>query len=129
MRILIAEDNEHKFEKIKNCLELNFNNLEIKRCVNAKEVILELMHNEYEFLIQDMQMPIRSDSLINVTAGLYVHGQLERRQIKIKTIFCSSEDVSFLNPYSCLNYPESVLFQYNGSDWKDDLIEKMRNHR
>ena len=108
---------------------MNFDNLEIKRCTYAKSVVLELMNNEYEFLIQDMQMPLMSDSRIDSQAGLYVQSRLELRQIKIKTIFCSSDEVSFLNPYGYLNYPESVLFQYSGSAWKRDLIEKMRNHR
>lgn len=129
MRILIAEDNDSKYQKILDCLTKEFGaNLEVKRFTYAKGVILELMENEYEFLIQDMQMPINKSSGIKITAGLYVFGQLELRQIKIKTICCSSEKVSFLNAYSYLNYPESVLFSYSGSSWKEDLINKMKNY-
>lgn len=126
MRILIAEDNDSKYQKILDCLTKEFGaNLEVKRFTYAKGVILELMENEYEFLIQDMQMPINKSSGIKITAGLYVFGQLELRQIKIKTICCSSEEVNLSDSY--LNY-ESVLFSYSGSSWKEDLINKMKNY-
>ncbi len=129
MRILIAEDNDKKYQKILNCLIEEFGaNLEVKRFTYAKGVILELMEHEYEFLIQDMQMPINKCSEINITAGSYVFSQLNLRQIKIKTICCSSEEVSFLNAYSYLNYPETVLFSYSGSAWRKDLINTMKNY-
>ena len=129
MRILIAEDNDAKFERIKNCLKQEFKDLEITRFTYAKGVVLDLMENEYEFLIQDMQMPLNIDGRIDTQAGMYVFNQLERRQIKIKTICCSSEEVKFLNPYSYQNYPEFVLFSYTSRGWIKDLINKMKNYR
>lgn len=135
MRILIAEDNDSKFARIKNCLEDEFKDLEITRFTYAKGIIIELKtlddlnQNEYEFLIQDMQMPLNRNGSIDTKAGMYVFRQLERRQIKIKTICCSSEEVSFLNPYSYLNCPEFVLFSYTSCNWREDLINKMKNYR
>ena len=124
MKILIAEDNDSKFQRIKDCLEDGFNNVQITRFTYAKGVVIELEtldnlnQNDYDLLIQDMQMPLNRDGRIDTRAGMYVLSQLDIREIKIKTIVCSSEEVSFMNPYSYLNYPEFVLFSYTSSAWK-----------
>jgi ATP-dependent protease ClpP protease subunit len=65
-------------------LENEFKELEIIRFAYAKGVILDLMENEYEFLIQDMQMPINRNGSIDIAAGMYVFNQLKYRKIKIK---------------------------------------------
>ena len=125
MRILIAEDNDSKYQMILDCLTNEFGvYLEVKGFTYAKGVVLELMNNEYVFLIQDMQMPLDSDGRIDASAGSYVFSQLNRRQIKIKTICCSSEEVD-LSKFP--NY-KSVLFSYSGCSWKEDLINKMKNY-
>lgn len=133
MKILIAEDNDSKFARIKNCLEDEFEDIEITRFTYAKGIIIELKtlddlnQNDYEFLIQDMQMPLNRNGSIDTKAGMYVFNQLEYRKIKIKTICCSSEEVSFLNEYSRLNYPEFVLFSYSSCGWRKELINKIKN--
>ena len=123
MRILIAEDNDSKFARIKDCLEDEFEDLEITRFTYAKGVVLDLMENDYEFLIQDMQMPINRNGSIDVQAGMYVFNQLEYRKIKIKTICCSSE------PQEIPDNVEFILFSYTSCGWRKDLINKMKNYR
>lgn len=123
MRILIAEDNDSKFARIKDCLEYNFKDLEITRFTYAKGIVLDLMENEYEFLIQDMQMPLNRDGRIETTAGMYVFNQLKYREIKIKTICCSSESQDVPDEV------EFVLFSYTSSGWGEQLINKMKNHK
>lgn len=131
MKILIAEDNDSKYKRIKDCLEDSFNNVQITRFAHAKGVVIELEtldnlnQNECDLLIQDMQMSLNSDGRIDTKAGMYVLNQLDIREIKIKTIVCSSEEVSFMNPYSYLNYPEFVLFSYTSSAWEKELIDKI----
>lgn len=135
MKILIAEDNDSKFTRIEDCLKQEFKDVEIIRFAYAKGAVVELNtldnlnQNDYDFLIQDMQMPLNRDGRVDTKAGMYVFNQLEYREIKIKTICCSSEEVSFLNPYSYLNYPEFVLFSYTSCGWRKDLINKIKNHR
>lgn len=127
MKILIAEDNDHKFERIQEFLEQEIPESEITRFTHAKAVVVELKtlndlnQNDYKLLIQDMQMPLNRDGNIDTKAGMYVLNQLEYRKIKINTVVCSADDVSFLNHYSYLNYPHFVKFEYSKSDWKTNL--------
>ena len=64
MRILIAEDNDSKFARIEDFLKQEFKDVEITRFAYAKGVVIELKtlsdlnQNDYDFLIQDMQMPL-----------------------------------------------------------------------
>lgn len=121
MRILIAEDNEHKYKAIEDFLLQEFPTAELKRFTYAKGIILELMSNEYEFLIQDMQMPLNSDGRIEIDAGKYVLEQLKYRGIEIKTIVCSSEDQTVPDEIGF------VKFEYGKSNWKKELIKQMKN--
>lgn len=129
MRILIAEDNDSKFARIKDCLEDNFKDLEITRFTYAKGIVIELKtlddlnQNNYDFLIQDMQMPLNRDGGIDTKAGDYVFHQLKYRKIKIKSICCSSE------PQDVPDEVEFVLFSYTSCDWREQLINKMKNYR
>ena len=127
MKIIVAEDNDHKFERIQEFLKQEIPESEITRFTHAKAVVVELKtlsdlnQNDYKLLIQDMQMPLNRDGSIDTAAGMYVLNQLDRRQIKIDTIVCSADDISFLNPYDYLNYPHFVKFEYGKSDWKIKL--------
>lgn len=129
MRILIAEDNDSKFARIKDCLKQEFKDVEITRFAYAKGIVIELKtlsdlnQNDYDFLIQDMQMPLNRDGRIDTKAGMYVFHQLKYRRIKIKTICCSSEPQEI--PYDV----EFVLFSYTSCDWREDLINKIKNHK
>lgn len=126
MKILIAEDNDSKFIKIEDCLKHKFKDVEITRFAYAKGIIIELKtlddlnQNDYEFLIQDMQMPLNRNGSIEISAGKWVLEQLKYRQIKIKTIVCSSEEQTVPNGIGF------VKFGYNGSNWRQELINQMK---
>lgn len=129
MRILIAEDNDSKFARIEDFLKQEFKDVEITRFAYAKGIVIELKtlndlnQNDYDFLIQDMQMPLNKDSRVDTKAGTYVFHQLQYRGIKIKTICCSSE------PQEIPDDVEFVLFSYTSCDWREDLINKIKNHK
>lgn len=127
MKILISEDRDSKFAKIKACLESEFSEVEIVRCTAAKETVLELINNNtYDVLIQDMQLPLNKNDRIDPNGGIYVFHQLERRHIKIKFIFCSSEDVSFHPDVKTFNQMQKVLFEETKTGWKSDLISMLK---
>lgn len=129
MRILIAEDNDSKFARIEDFLKQEYKDIEITRFAYAKGIVIELKtlsdlnQNDYDFLIQDMQMPLNKDSRVDTKAGTYVFHQLKYRRIKIKTICCSSE------PQEIPDDVEFVLFSYTSCDWREDLINKIKNHK
>ena len=129
MRILIAEDNDSKFARIEDFLKQEFKDVEITRFAYAKGIVIELKtlsdlnQIDYDFLIQDMQMPLNKDSRVDTKAGTYVFHKLKYRRIKIKTICCSSE------PQEIPDDVEFVLFSYTSCDWREDLINKIKNHK
>jgi CheY-like chemotaxis protein len=122
----IAEDNDSKFARIEDFLKQEFEDLEITRFAYAKGVVIELKtlndlkQNNYDFLIQDMQMPLNIDGRIDTQAGQFVLEQLKFRQIKIKTIVCSSEEQTVPNDIGF------VKFVYGTSDWKRELINQIK---
>ena len=121
MRILIAEDNDSKFARIEDFLKQEFKDVEITRFAYAKGIVIELKtQNDYDFLIQDMQMPLNRDGRIDTQAGKYVLEQLKRREIKIKTIVCSSEEQIVPDGIGF------VLFSYTSCGWREDLINKIK---
>ena len=126
MKILIAEDNDSKFARIEDFLKQEFKDVEITRFAYAKGIVIELKtlndlnQMDYNFLIQDMQMPINIDGRIDTQAGKYVLEQLKRREIKIKTIVCSSEEQIVPDGIGF------VLFSYTSCGWREDLINKIK---
>lgn len=128
MRILISEDNDSKFNNIKQMLESNFSSISIDRVTSAKQGILKLMNEEYEFLIQDMQMPINlDDRQIDSEAGIYVLTQLKYRKISVKTIVCSSCDSSHVKMLNH-NFNDIPFVLYEGEGTQESLISTMKNN-
>ena len=126
MKILIAEDDDSKFARIEDFLKQEFKDVEIARFTYAKGIVIELKtlddlnQNDYDFLIQDMQMPLNRDGGIDTQAGKYVLNQLKRGEIKIKTIMCSSEEQIVPDGVGF------VKFVYGSSNWKKELINQMK---
>lgn len=126
MRILISEDSDSKFNRIQELLNDEFTNLAITRIKSGKATVIELMNNEYEFLIQDMQMPLHSDSRnIDILCGVYVLSQLRLRSINIKTVVCSSDDQRA--NLDANNLSEIPCVVYNSTTWKRDLIKTIKD--
>ena len=92
MKILISEDNDYKYKGIEKYI-LDIDPLAtITRVTYAKaSVVLLKNSNDYDLLIQDMQLPLMSDDRIDIEGGLYVLNQLKRLNIKIKTCICSGD--------------------------------------
>ena len=97
MKILICEDDERKFIGIQDVILASNPTAEIKWVKYSKAAINELSENEYDILIQDMQLPINSDSGIDPEGGLYVLNQLKyhrdrnRSKSDLKVCVCSSD--------------------------------------
>lgn len=96
MKILICEDNERKFIGIQDTILASNPAAEIKWVKYSKAAINELMSEwGYDILIQDMQLPINSDSRIDPEGGLYVLNRLKYHKDKIrpdlKVCVCSSD--------------------------------------
>jgi CheY-like chemotaxis protein len=96
-KILVCEDSYHKFEGIEKAILKLFDEVEITRVSYAKAAVVELKENpeKYDYLIQDMQLPINSDGRIDIKGGIYVLQQIKRREYKIKYCICSSDNSSY----------------------------------
>lgn len=95
MKILICEDDERKFIGIQDVILANNPTAEIKWVKYSKAALNELKSEcKYDILIQDMQLPINSDSRIDPEGGLYVLNQLKHREIRpdLKVCVCSSDE-------------------------------------
>lgn len=100
MKILICEDNERKYNDIKEAIRIVMPDAKITWCKYAKTGVQELRNNEYDFLIQDMQLPLNIDDRIDFKGGIYVLQKLEHYQHSydinpnIKVCVCSSDIAS-----------------------------------
>lgn len=95
MKILICEDNERKFIGIQDVILASNPTAEIKWVKYSKAALNELIsERKYDILIQDMQLPINSDSRIDPEGGLYVLNQLKHRKIRpdLNVCVCSSDE-------------------------------------
>lgn len=123
-KILICEDSFHKFEGIERAIMNLFDEVEITRVSYAKAAIIELKENpeKYDYLIQDMQLPINSDSRIDIKGGIYVLHQIERREYKIKYCICSSDNSSY-NTMVENGFEEIPFINYSSFEFRNDLKE------
>ena len=66
MRILISEDTERKFEHIQRAVKkILGEDTEIVRVSYAKDGVNKLKNEKFDYLIQDMQLPVHSDGKID----------------------------------------------------------------
>lgn len=123
-RILVCEDSDHKYDGIEKTILRLFNEVEIKRVKYAKAAIIEIKENEdkYDYLIQDMQLPINSDSRIDIKGGIYVLGQLERRNFNIKYCICSSDNSSYKSMVEN-GYQDVPFINYSSFEFVNDIKE------
>lgn len=96
MRVLISEDSERKYIHIQNVVKKVLGeDTEIERVVYAKAGVVKLKNEKYDYLIQDMQLPINSDGRIDIKGGLYVLNQVKYRKLIDKYCICSSDVFSY----------------------------------
>lgn len=126
MNILICEDNERKFESIKETILEKYPNASIDWVKFAKASIISTREKEYDFLIQDMQLPINSDSGIDLEGGLYVLHRLEYEEQKpIKVCICSSDDkYGYILKEKGFDTP---FIHFQGYDFKKKLYDFLEN--
>ena len=123
-RIIVCEDDNRKFEGIEKTILRLFKEVEIKRVKYAKAAIIEIKENpeKYNYLIQDMQLPINSDSRIDIKGGIYVLGQLKRREYNIKYCICSSDNSSYKSMIEN-GYADVPFINYSSFQFSEDIKE------
>lgn len=133
-KILISEDNLSKFKAIKSCIDLYLNDLSINFSIHHESsingTVKHLINdNNYDLLVQDMQMPKYEDGRgINNHAGAIIFRHMKHEEIIIESIICSSFDTQYihsvLKEYH-LGYIDSIEFSSVSSSWELLLIKKI----
>ena len=122
MKILICDDDIRKADIIKDCVLEVYPEAEIKIVSYAKVTVLTLIEEDFDYLIQDMFLPINLDGRIDNKGGLYVLSQIKYRKFNIKYCICSSDRVS----YSYMKesgYGNVPFIDFSSSYFREDLIE------
>lgn len=120
MKILICDDDARKADIIKDCVLDVYPEAEIKIVTSAKATILSLAEEDFDYLIQDMFLPINSDSRIDNKGGLYVLNRIKYRKFNFKYCICSSDSVSY--SYMKESGHENVPFiDFSSSYFREDL--------
>lgn len=103
MKILIVDDNPVKADTIKK--SLSYTNAEITIINNGKDAIMDILVEDYDYLVSDMQFPWSGTEIEN-TCGVHLQKELRDSKISIKTIICSSVkyDVNFENVIGYIIY-------------------------
>ena len=120
MKILICDDDIRKADIIKDCVLEVYPEAEIKIVSYAKATILSLAEEDFDYLIQDMFLPINSDSRIDNKGGIYVLNQIKFREIEVKHCICSSDSVSY-NYMKESGYGNVPFIDFSSSYFREDL--------
>ena len=121
MKILISDDCDIKSKDIKESILQIYPNAEITIVNYAKAGLKELIREEYDYLIQDMFLPIHFEERIDTRGGIYILNQLKFRGIKVKSCICSSDKVS--QSYMMESgFSETPFINYSSNYFTEDLI-------
>lgn len=140
MKILISEDNDHKYRDLINVLKgMNIDNLEITRVESRNKTVITFRENEFDFIIQDMQMPsYENESKIDISAGVYVLRNIMRKEksfdLNNSFFFSSAEQSEYIEQLkiSKLDEIKWVNYQYDNNSWVSevvDIINKYKNSK
>ena len=109
MKILIIEDNDLKYNSIKDYLnELGEENVTRKKSINGG--LMELRNNldkeskeKYDLLILDMQLPRYEDETYKIiaTGGISIMKEIELKNWPINVVFCSSDSIEISDFEEC----------------------------
>lgn len=118
MKILIIEDNDLKYNSIKDYLnELGEENVTRKKSINGG--LMELRNNfdkeskdKYNLLILDMQLPRYEDEPYKIieTGGISIMKEIERKDWPINIIFCSSDSIEISDFEECSHLLGAVKY-------------------
>lgn len=125
MKFLISEDNDHKFNDIKMYILKIVPDAIIDRVIYAKAGVKLLKQDKkaYDYLIQDMQLPLMEDSAIDREGGIYVLNQLRIIESEVKVCVCSSDEKAgeIMNSHGFTNIS---FFTYNPMYDMTDLFSR-----
>lgn len=127
MKVLISEDNERKYIHIERAVKkILGEDTEIVRVCFAKGGVNQIKKEKFDYLIQDMQLPVHSDGKIDWKGGLYVLNRIKYRDLIKKYCICSSDVASFglmkdagFGEVPFIDYSSDMFF----SDLRDFLIQ------
>ena len=122
MKILICDDDIRKADIIKDCVLEVYPEAEIKIVSYAEATILSLAEEDFDYLIQDMFLPINLDSGISNKGGIFVLEKINLEEINIKHCICSSDSVSY-NYMKESGYGNVPFIDFSSSYFREDLRE------
>jgi hypothetical protein len=120
MKILISDDCDIKFKDIKELILQIYPKAEITRVTYAKAGLKELLKNGYDYLIQDMFLPINFEEEIDTQGGIYILNQVKFRGIKVKSCICSSDKISQSYMIEA-GFSKIPFINYSSSYFREDL--------
>lgn len=130
MKVLIIEDNTHKYERTVKALNRAFDEPKIAWETTAMSGSENLMENKYDLIIIDMMMPLRKGGGIDPEGGITVLQTLELHEddeefLNRDTPRCvSSSSSDTLRTMASANY-ENVPFILN--DGAHSIWESLQN--
>lgn len=120
MKILICDDDIRKANIIKDCVLDVYPEAEWKIVSYAIASINELKYRNYDYLIQDMFLPINSDDKIDNKGGLFVLNRINYEEINVKYCICSSDSVSYSYMKES-NFENVPFIDFSSSYFREDL--------
>ena len=126
MKILISEDSDRKFEAILNVILNVYPEAEVTRATYSKEGVVLLKNEKFDFLIQDMFLPINSDSRIDNKGGIYALNRIKHRNIDVKYCVCSSDAISYESMKE-EGFEDTPFIDYSSFNFQMDLINFLKS--
>lgn len=116
MRVLIIEDNPHKYENTVDYVTDLLPNAEVTWTETASVGLQTLRDTHVDFAIIDMQMPYASGDRIDKKVGIHVLQQLEEGISKNKEVgYCINSSTETTKEVMRINGFEDVFFIHNNS--------------
>lgn len=136
------EDQEDKYEHIKDIL--NRYDIELVWTKSCQSGLMELMNNNYDYLLLDMSMPICEDELskdnFDSFAGMTVLREIKRKKYNIRVIVITGfNDFEKGNTVITLSELDNDIFEKYGKyyigfirydstsvEWHDSLLKLLK---
>lgn len=132
MKILIIDDNEYKIEDSKEILSKIYNKVDFceVHSKNSALLFLQKLKDSIDLIILDWNFPVFDQGMPEVGMGEEVLKVMQRKDINIDTIICSSDKVNLENEYynvigQILYHPATLKSQYEDilRDKKEEIDE------
>jgi len=92
MKVLIIDDSPEKIERIKKSITGLVPEAKYIYAFSYWEAKFELDNEEFDFIVCDMQFPIKSNDRIDIEAGIKMLSVMTRMNLKAKIVVASSSD-------------------------------------